>query len=225
MAKFITREPGTDPSAQLKELRRILADRGKKLRMSRVRIINGYVRYRGTIDNVSFYWLGDLAVVRAKSSLDGKRFKKEKCFEGSRQSAQRFADGNRLASHVYARVPEQKRAYSLFCFLKKKAILLIKEGRSRKEAEIWLMDYLKDLQLLPKPEKLPKQITSREQYYGNRTRVVRNAKGQCLQLPRKNLFRSEISKGQPDQVFEEEGYKFKQRFRPSSANRLILRNQ
>ena len=148
MAKIVTNGIGLNPAAELEEWRRILACFGKKLPKSRYKIINGYVHYHGTIDILTLYWNGDLHVARKKSSLNGERFKGEKCFEGSRRSAERFAEGNRLASKLYALVEEDKKVYSLFCFLKKKAILLIKEGKSIEEAEAQLMDDLKDFNLL-----------------------------------------------------------------------------
>ena len=151
MAKILTKGTGLNPAAELEEWRRVLARFGKKLPKRRYRIINGYVHYHGTIDILSLYWLGDLHVARKKSSLNGERFNKEKCFEGSRRSAERFAEGNRLASKTYALVDKQKKVYFLFCFLKKKAILLIKEGKSAWEAEACLVDYLKDFKLLPTP--------------------------------------------------------------------------
>jgi len=148
MAKIITKGIGLNPAAELEEWRRILAMFGKKLPKSRYKIINGHVHYNGTIDCLTLCWNEDLLIARKKSSLTGDRFNKEQCFEGSRRSAERFAEGNRLASKLYALVDEEKKAYSLFCFLKKKAILLIKEGKSITEAEECLMDYLKDFKLL-----------------------------------------------------------------------------
>jgi hypothetical protein len=148
MAKIITKGTGLNPAAELEEWRRILATRGKRLRKSRFKIIEGYVHYSGTVDDLTLCWNQGLLVARKKSTLKGERFQKEKCFEGSRRSADRFAEGNRLASKLYALVDKEKKVYSLFCFLKKKAILLIKEGKSITDAEGFLMDYLKNFGLI-----------------------------------------------------------------------------
>ena len=51
MAKVVTYETNLNTAKDLQELRRILAERGKRLRKSRVKIINGYVHYSGTMDN------------------------------------------------------------------------------------------------------------------------------------------------------------------------------
>ena len=130
-------------------MRRILAERGKRLRKSRVKIINGYVHYSGTIDNLTMYWQGNVQVVRTINAPGRNRIKKDKCFEGSRRSAERFAQGNKLASKLNAMVEKEKKVYSLFCFLKKKAILLIKEGKTITEAEELLIDHLRDFGAMP----------------------------------------------------------------------------
>ena len=49
-------------------------------------------------------------------------------------------------------VEEEKRVYSLFCFLKKKAILLLKEGKSLAETEERLFDYLIEFGLVERRE-------------------------------------------------------------------------
>ena len=109
MAKIVTKGIGLNPAAELEEWRRVLGQFGKKMPKSRYKVINGYVHYQGTIDILTLYWNGDLHVARKKSSLTGERFKKDQCFEGSRQSAGRFAEGNRLASKLYALVDEEKK--------------------------------------------------------------------------------------------------------------------
>ena len=85
MARIITQGIGLNPSAELEEWRSMLALYGKKLRRSRIKIINGHVHYNGTIDNLTHYWLNGLHCARVKSSLDGKRLQKDKCFEKRRK--------------------------------------------------------------------------------------------------------------------------------------------
>ena len=96
----------------------------------------------GTVDDYTFYRMCGEYYVRTKSSLTGKRFWKDTAFEGSRKSCSRFAEGNRLASRVYAMIEEDKRVYRLFCFLKRRSIQLLKNGWSLQEAEELLIDYL-----------------------------------------------------------------------------------
>lgn len=103
---------------------------------------SGEYRFIGSVDGLCFYKVQDDYFVRLKSSLSGKRFWKDAAFEGSRRSCKRFGEGNRLASKVYQMIEEDKRVYRLYCFLKSRAILLLKEGASVDEAEKVLKDYL-----------------------------------------------------------------------------------
>ena len=102
----------------------------------------GPYRAIGTVDDLCFYKMDGVYYVRMKSSLTGKRFWNDKAFEGSRKSSSRFAEGNQVASKVYQTIEKQKRVYPLFCFLKRRAILLLKEGKSSGEVEKVLIDYL-----------------------------------------------------------------------------------
>lgn len=103
---------------------------------------SGEYRFIGSVDGLCFYKVQDDYFVRLKSSLSGKRFWKDAAFEGSRRSCKRFGEGNRLASKVYQMIEDDKRVYRLYCFLKRRAILLLKEGVSVDEAEKVLKDYL-----------------------------------------------------------------------------------
>jgi hypothetical protein len=102
----------------------------------------GDIKITGVIDDLCFYKMDGRYYVRMKSSLSSKNFWKHKAFEGSRKSCERFGEGNKLASKLYRMVEKEKRGYTLFCFLKRKAIQLLKEGKSLLAAEEALMDYL-----------------------------------------------------------------------------------
>ena len=143
-------------SAQLRDpqhidiLRMLLKRYGKRLQVARLTVKDGYLHYGGTTGNMISYWMRGVNYLRTKGSLDRKAFKKRKCFEGSRKSAKRFALGNELASSLYARVMISRKTYPLFCFLKKSAILQIKEGKTVEEAEEILIDYLQSFGLIRK---------------------------------------------------------------------------
>jgi hypothetical protein len=113
----------------------------------------GDIFITGTIDDLCFYKMEEVYYVRLKSSLTGKKFWKNKAFEGSRKSCNRFAEGNKLASKVYRMIEEEKRAYKLYCFLKRRAILLLKEGKTINETEETLIDYLEEFGVIKKDEK------------------------------------------------------------------------
>jgi hypothetical protein len=112
----------------------------------------GAIQITGTTDELCFYKMWDTYFVRMKSSLTGKRFWRDKAFERSRESSKRFGSGNRLASKLYRMIEEEKRVYKLFCFLKSRAILLLKEGNSLDEAEHLLTDYLIAFGIIEKAE-------------------------------------------------------------------------
>ena len=112
--------------------------------------LTGFIE--GTIDDISFYKMEGGYYARMKSSLNGKKFWKHKAFEGSRKSCGRFGEGNRLASKIYRIIEEEKRVYKLFCFLKKRAIALLKEGNRIDEVETMLIDYLVEFGFLKRIE-------------------------------------------------------------------------
>ena len=104
----------------------------------------GEIKLTGTIDDITFYKMEGKYFARMKSSLTGKKFWSNKAFEGSRKSCSRFGAGNKLASKVYQMIEEEKRVYPLYCFLKKRAIQLLKEEKSVEEAEKILVEYLRE---------------------------------------------------------------------------------
>jgi hypothetical protein len=113
----------------------------------------------GTIDDLTFYKMCGAHYVRMKTSLTGKRFWRDKAFEGSRKSCSRFGEGNKLASTVFKLVREGRRTNRLFPFLRTKAIALLKEGKDREEV-IWLLvDYLVDFGFIEMEERQKEQVS------------------------------------------------------------------
>ena len=96
----------------------------------------------GTRGNITYYKMDGEYYARLKSSLTRKQFRRRKCFEGSRRSADRFAEGNKIAGLVYRSLPERKRVYALFCLLKTKAIAFLKEGRETAEVMALLQAFV-----------------------------------------------------------------------------------
>ena len=96
---------------------------------------SGDIRMTGTIDisDLTLYRMNGQFYARTKSTLTGKRFRKDKVFEGSRRSSERFKRGNELASQVYQSMAEEQRFYKLFCRLKREAVLFLKCGRTEEE--------------------------------------------------------------------------------------------
>jgi hypothetical protein len=113
--------------------------------------LSGFIE--GTIDDICFYRCEGNFYARMKSSLTGKRFWRDEAFSGSRKSCGRFGEGNRIASKVYRIISREKRVYALFCFLKKRAILMLKVGSSVEETEVLLLGYLMDFGLIEPAKK------------------------------------------------------------------------
>ena len=93
----------------------------------------GDIIIEGTIDNITFYKMEGKGYARNKTSLTGKRVKRDPRFKRTMQSANRFGRGNQLASKVYRSLPRSEQVYALFKELKRIAILAIKEGKSEEE--------------------------------------------------------------------------------------------
>jgi hypothetical protein len=94
----------------------------------------GDIFITGTIDDITFYEMEGKGYARRKSSLTGKKVKRDPRFRRTMQSAHRLARGSQLASRVYRSLPRPAQEYALFKELKSMAIRAIKEGRD--EAEV-----------------------------------------------------------------------------------------
>jgi hypothetical protein len=102
----------------------------------------GIVTIKGTIDDITFYEMEGGYYARKKSSLTGRRFQKDKAFEGSRKSCSRFGLGNQLASKVYRTIQKNQRIYPVFCELKRLAIDSLKKGHSAEQVVRHLQESL-----------------------------------------------------------------------------------
>jgi hypothetical protein len=146
----------------------------------------GPIRIQGTIDGLTFYKMEGQYYVRRKSSLSSKKFFKDKAFERSHESCTRFGEGNRLASMLYQRVQKEQRTYTLFLFLKRKAIHLLKQGKDRSEVAYLLLDYLKSFGTI-KNNNENKSSSPKPRHLMSLTSFIRNHCSNtyhCVTLPR-----------------------------------------
>jgi hypothetical protein len=90
----------------------------------------GDIIIEGTIADITFYKMDGKGYARRKSSLTGKRVKKDPRFRRSMQSANRLGRGSQLASRVYRSLPRTEQVYGLFTELKSIAVRVLKEGAS-----------------------------------------------------------------------------------------------
>lgn len=74
----------------------------------------GDIKLTGTVDDLVFYHMGGDYYVRTKSSLTGKRFRRDKAFEGSRRSAGLLGAASALAAGLYRLLPKERKSRDLF---------------------------------------------------------------------------------------------------------------
>lgn len=97
----------------------------------------GIVKLTGTIDDITFYEMGGEFYARMKSSLTGKRFWKDKAFEGSRRSAKALGVASKLASLLYKTLPKEEKGRPVFQKLTGKIKFKVLEGRDAEAITIW----------------------------------------------------------------------------------------
>ena len=103
----------------------------------------GPVFIEGTIEDLTFYLVDGIGYVRRKSSLTGKRVKRDPKFARTMQSAERLKRGSQLASNVYRSLPKEQQVYALYKALKRMAILALKEDKGEPEVRTLLGQQLK----------------------------------------------------------------------------------
>ena len=97
----------------------------------------GIVKITGTIDDITFYKMGDTYYARMKSSLTGKRFWNDKAFAGSRRSANAFGIASKLASILYRTLPKEQKGRPVYQKLTGQIKFLVLEGKDSAAITIW----------------------------------------------------------------------------------------
>lgn len=70
----------------------------------------GLLRITGTVDGICFYRMGSVYYARKKSSLSGKRVKKDPAFADTIHHAKRMGKASKTASFIYRQtVPKEDR--------------------------------------------------------------------------------------------------------------------
>ena len=152
----------------------------------------GDIILEGTIDDITFYKMEGKGYARMKTSLTGKRVKKDPRFKRTMQSAYRLGRGSQLASKVYRSLPRAEQVYALYKELKSMAIRTLKEGKSEAEARELLLKRVAGL-LAPTPLATPatqkrsiaqSKITCVKKLFGtvSRKRNKELRKGKKLQI-------------------------------------------
>lgn len=102
-------------------------------------IIPPFVGTRGCI---TIYKMYDRYYARAKSSLTGKRVKKDKAFRRTMDNANRLAAASRIASAVYRLVPAESKQHTLYRKLTGMAIERLKQDYNPVIVEQGLKEWL-----------------------------------------------------------------------------------
>ncbi|WP_343305481.1 hypothetical protein AAHN97_28585 [Chitinophaga niabensis] len=99
----------------------------------------GPVKLEGTIGNICFYKMGDEYYARLKSSLTGKRVKKDPRFRRTMEFASFLALAAKIASEIYCTLPKQRGLYRKIVGM---AMELLKLGIEKEETMLQLQAIL-----------------------------------------------------------------------------------
>jgi hypothetical protein len=92
----------------------------------------------GCYGSICFYRMGGKYYARLKSSLDGKRVRRDPAFYKTMHYAKLLGRAAKIASSVYKGLPEEEKERSLYRKLTGRAMLLLKEGKREEESIIIL---------------------------------------------------------------------------------------
>ena len=105
---------------------------------------DGTIKITGTVSNVCFYKLDDKYYARSKSSLTGKRVKKDAAFKETMKYAGWLAKASVIASAVYRSLPQKNKGRKIYQRLTGKAIKMLKEELTEKEISSRLKNYMRN---------------------------------------------------------------------------------
>jgi hypothetical protein len=119
----------------------------------------GPVKVVGTIGNICFYKMGDEYYARLKSSLTGKRVKKDPRFKRTMEFASFLTIAAKIASEIYSTLPKQRGLYRKMVGM---AMQLLKLGVEREETVLQLKEILAAATLKEAAAQLAEPIPSLE---------------------------------------------------------------
>jgi len=103
----------------------------------------GPYKITGTIDNICFYQMEGQYYARQKSSLTGKRVKKDPAFARTMVKAHLLGKASKLASLIKQSFPKEEQGRALFQLRTGKVMRLMKEGFGEEEIKAMLSFVLK----------------------------------------------------------------------------------
>ncbi len=102
------------------------------------KIVAGVPPFIGTRDNLTIYLMNGEYIIRIKSSLTGKRVKRDPAFAKTMMYAGWLKQASKIASVVYQQMPADERMYKQYRQLTGKAMSLLKEGFPTSDITIML---------------------------------------------------------------------------------------
>ncbi len=144
--------------------------------------------FYGTRNGICTYKMYGNDYMRTASSLTGKRVKEDPVFKSTMAWAQRLAAASKLASAVYAMLPNYRRKFRLYRKLTGKSMQLLKAGKGIGEAVVELLLFV------CVSKKKAKKIT------GRRTRMRFSRRTYTVIDSNKTLLFTAIRKQKPQQT-------------------------
>jgi hypothetical protein len=116
----------------------------------------GIFKIIGTIGDITFYEMDGQFYARRKSSLDGKRVKKDPKFKRTMEEAIGFGRASAATREVYWALPAEQRLHGVYGRLTGRMRKLMREGRTAKEAQLQLLRELCAEAGVPAQQDVPK---------------------------------------------------------------------
>jgi hypothetical protein len=99
----------------------------------------GFLKIIGTIGDITFYEMDGEFYARKKSSLDGKRVKRDPKFKRTMDEAIGFGKASAATRAVYWALPEELRVHGFYGRLTGRMRRLMRAGKNAKEAQLQLL--------------------------------------------------------------------------------------
>lgn len=93
----------------------------------------GLITITGCFGNICFYRLHGRFYARMKSSLSGKRVKRDIAFRNTMQYAEWLANASKISSAIYRSFPQEKKGRKVYQLLTGKVMQMLREGMKKKD--------------------------------------------------------------------------------------------
>ncbi len=163
--------------------------------------------FTGTRDSITIFWMFGKPFMRSRSSLTGKRVKKDPAFHKTMQNAAVMAAASPIALKVYALMLPQHKNHKLRCKLTGEVMTWLKYGWKEEDIIEWLskkyVPQYGGMQLLVEA---PVTVL-RPSYRRSKPVVGRTTKGQAKNTPAGKHFLELYACRRRDKQFRRELYK------------------